>query len=102
MSRDAVIAAPDVDPLHLGRRAHGDARREESFTPHTSWSPYYKVEVLPIGDGANLVDVNGIPHQTIESTARRRRTESRYFAPYERAPPTHCIASLSSARGPGT
>jgi hypothetical protein len=53
-----------------------------------SWSPYYKIKVLPQREGQRLVDyqvtVNGIPHQTIESVARRRATEPLYFLPYAR------------------
>lgn len=56
----------------------------ETFTPGNSWSPYYKVELLTAMPGVKLLNVNGIPHQVIESMARRRRTEPVYFMPYQR------------------
>ena len=58
----------------------------ESLTPNTAWSPYYKVSVQKLAGGADAVSVNGIPHQTIESTSQRRTREPLYFAPYRRAP----------------
>src|SRR5205085_10707533 len=41
----------------------------ESFTPHTSWSPYYKIRATPEKAlGGNLkIDVNGVPHQIHQS-----------------------------------
>ncbi|MEA2461867.1 MAG: hypothetical protein QOH90_2044 [Actinomycetota bacterium] len=57
---------------------------KESLDPVASWSPYYKVTVLPKGVYYD-VHVNGIPHQAIESTEVRRRVEPIYFLPYERA-----------------
>jgi len=57
---------------------------KETFTPGNSWSPYYKVELLAAGPGVKLLNVNGIPHQVVESMARRRRTEPVYFMPYQR------------------
>ncbi|MGZ6963597.1 MAG: spermidine synthase [Acidimicrobiia bacterium] len=37
----------------------------ETFSPGTSWSPYYKIETTPSKQipGALLVNVNGLPHQ---------------------------------------
>jgi SAM-dependent methyltransferase len=58
----------------------------ESASPQTYWSPYYKVSVSTGSEGTYGVLVNGIPHQTIESIVERRDTEPLYFAPYERAP----------------
>jgi hypothetical protein len=55
----------------------------ESMAPNTSWSPYYKVSLDPYSGGRYRVSVNGIPHQEIESTSARRRTEPLYFAPYQ-------------------
>ncbi len=57
----------------------------ESLTAHTAWSPYYKVLARPIGGDSTQVWVNGIPHQLIESTSKRRAAEPLYFTPYERA-----------------
>jgi SAM-dependent methyltransferase len=56
----------------------------ESTSPNTYWSPYYKVWFGKNGD-VTYVFVNGISHQSIKSIADRRRTEPLYFAPYERA-----------------
>jgi spermidine synthase len=56
----------------------------ESITPGDSWSPYYKVTIFGQSPGVYQLYVNGIPHQTIESTAQRRETEPLYFRPYQR------------------
>jgi hypothetical protein len=56
----------------------------ESLTPGNSWSPYYKISVFRIGPGLTALNVNGIPHQRIESMADRRKTEPLYFVPYQR------------------
>lgn len=57
---------------------------KETLTPGNSWSPYYKITVLNAAPGVKLLNVNGIPHQVIESSARRKRTEPVYFLPYKR------------------
>jgi hypothetical protein len=57
---------------------------KESLTPGVSWSPYYKVSVIPVTPRASSLNVNGIPHQMIESLAERKRTEPVYFLPYQR------------------
>jgi SAM-dependent methyltransferase len=58
----------------------------ESTSRNTYWSPYYKVSLALDSAGQRNVLVNGIPHQSIESIALRRKTEPLYFAPYERSP----------------
>jgi len=57
----------------------------ESVHPGVSWSPYYKISLLdyPL-PGVRLLNVNGIPHQVIESMARRKKSEPLYFLPYQR------------------
>lgn len=56
----------------------------ETLDPHASWSPYYKVTTAAYPQaGVTRVDVNGIPHQAIESSDRRLATEPIYFTPYE-------------------
>jgi len=55
----------------------------ESFAAGNSWSPYYKIHLADNGDGTIGVNVNGIPHQIIESTAQRQASEPFYFLPYE-------------------
>jgi SAM-dependent methyltransferase len=59
----------------------------ESLVPEWSWSPYYKVTVRsPVDKPTQTnIDVNGIPHQTIESVEARREENPVYFVPYERA-----------------
>ncbi|MDP9225818.1 MAG: spermidine synthase [Actinomycetota bacterium] len=56
----------------------------ESLQPLTSWSPYYKISLQRGPHNSYDVAVNGIPHQSIESTALRRRLEPIYFVPYKR------------------
>jgi Spermine/spermidine synthase domain len=57
----------------------------ESFVPGDSWSPYYKVSLFDAKvAGIKGINVNGIPHQIIESTAQRRIREPVYFVPYQR------------------
>jgi hypothetical protein len=57
---------------------------KESFEPHLSWSPYYKIELTPQSNGMQSLSVNGIPHQMIESIAQRKRSEPIYLFPYKR------------------
>jgi spermidine synthase len=57
---------------------------KESLGSEYSWSPYYKIRVFEDGPGVYGLNVNGIPHQTIESRAERHRTEPWYFVPYQR------------------
>jgi SAM-dependent methyltransferase len=49
-----------------------------------AWSPYYRITWTE-REQVTLVNVNGIPHQTITTLATRRATEPTYFLPYERA-----------------
>ena len=58
----------------------------ESIVPYFSWSPYYKVAVTPPAAerGTYDINVNGIPHQSIQSVETRRATDTSYFLPYER------------------
>lgn len=59
----------------------------ESTTPNNLWSPYYKIALHPRLDPKfgifTDVYVNGVPHQRIESMARRQATEPFYFFPYQ-------------------
>ena len=61
---------------------------DESLEGSNSWSPYYKVTTIERGDpalgGTLLINVNGIPHQAVQSVETRRRNEPVYFVPYER------------------
>jgi len=60
----------------------------ESLSPSTFWSPYYKIEHQAVeksgGSPAINIDVNGIPHQSVQSTAERSKSEGLYFLPYRR------------------
>jgi SAM-dependent methyltransferase len=59
----------------------------ESTTSGLSWSPYYKVETSPppAARGGYEIDVNGIPHQSIQSVETRQKRSPVYFIPYQRA-----------------
>lgn len=56
----------------------------ETLNPMYSWSPYYKISVFTVAPGVQSLNVNGIPHQMIESIANRKKTEPVYFMPYQR------------------
>jgi len=56
----------------------------ESLGSGARWSPYYKITVISPKPGVQLLSVNGIPHQVIESVALRRADEPLYFVPYRR------------------
>src|SRR5207249_2917117 len=56
----------------------------ESPTASEIWSPYYQITLDYRSNGSISVLVNGIPHQTIESVAQRRRSVPLYFLPYAR------------------
>lgn len=57
----------------------------ESLNPRDSWSPYYKVSVFAVPHaGVKAINVNGIPHQMIESIEQRKKFEPVYFLPYQR------------------
>jgi hypothetical protein len=56
---------------------------KESLKPGESWSPYYRVTVEAVLPSVYELDVNGIPHQTIEPMERRRKTLPIYFMPYQ-------------------
>jgi len=55
----------------------------ESLNPNDSWSPYYKVTLIR-SPATNVIgiQVNGIPHQTIEPTSQRLASEPVYFLAY--------------------
>jgi len=73
----------------------------ESTSPRTYWSPYYKVSLRTGPEGTYDVQVNGIPHQWIDSTAQRFVTEPLYFAPYQRAPENRLNRVLVIGAGTG-
>ena len=54
----------------------------ESAVATDSWSPYYKIRLLPHPSGAITLLVNGIPHQTIDSAQRRLDEVPIYGLPY--------------------
>src|SRR5205085_511862 len=55
----------------------------ESLNPNDSWSPYYKVTLLrdPTHNVIGI-QVNGIPHQTIQPLKQRLASEPVYFLAY--------------------
>src|SRR2546421_7093637 len=56
----------------------------ESVVATNSWSPYYKIRLIPQTSGAITLLVNGIPHQTIEAASRKLDVVSIYGIPYTR------------------
>ena len=56
----------------------------ESAVATDSWSPYYKIRLIPQPSGAITLLVNGIPHQTIEAASRKLDVVSIYGLPYTR------------------
>jgi SAM-dependent methyltransferase len=66
-----------------------------------SWSPYYKVSVVNQGTFYR-VSVNGIPHQTITTAARRLQREPDYGAPYRRRKGRSLDRVLIVGAGTGT
>jgi SAM-dependent methyltransferase len=73
----------------------------ESTSPRTYWSPYYKVSVRTGAEGTYNIQVNGIPHQWIDSTDQRFAAEPLYFAPYQRAPENSLDRVLVIGAGTG-
>lgn len=57
---------------------------KQSFDPHLTWSPYYKIALFQTEPDVYDLEVNGVPHQWIESKANRKRNEPLYFVPYAR------------------
>lgn len=74
----------------------------ESLNPGDSWSPYYKVSVFAVQPpGVKSLNVNGIPHQMIESLATRKKLEPVYFLPYQRlrSNPLHDVLIIGAGNG---
>jgi hypothetical protein len=65
------------------------------------WSPYYEIS-LARHPGWTMVSVNGIPHQTIQPLARRRKTEPVYFEPYRLLRHNHLRDVLIIGAGNGS
>jgi SAM-dependent methyltransferase len=65
----------------------------ESEVSTDSWSPYYKIRLIPHPSGAVTLLVNGIPHQTIDSAERRLNDVPIYGLPYKysRATPSSVL-----------
>ena len=57
----------------------------QSLAPGSSWSPYYRVQVVDTS-AATLINVNGIPHQTMTTVEHRASTEPLYLVPYDLIP----------------
>ncbi len=77
----------------------------DSFTPGTTWSPYYRITVAQgtvQGHTFDAVAVNGIPHQTITDLALRRRLEPTYFEAYARVAGNPLDDVLVVGAGTGT
>jgi hypothetical protein len=57
-----------------------------SFSPHTLWSPYYRVTTRAGNDGSVAISVNGRPHQRIMPLEVMEATQTHRFEPYRHAP----------------
>ncbi|MDH5421504.1 MAG: spermidine synthase [Acidimicrobiia bacterium] len=64
----------------------------QTFTPGESWSPYYRVSVVPVSAGS-AINVNGIPHQVVVDIDERLAAEPIYARPYEiiSGPPSNVL-----------
>jgi hypothetical protein len=73
----------------------------ESLQRDTSWSPYYKITLHRGTADSYDLSVNGVPHQSIESTALRRQREPIYFVPYRRIKddPLHNVLIIGAGGG---
>jgi predicted membrane-bound spermidine synthase len=81
----AVLYGPSIRVLQVVALAGLVAvLLHETLNPMYSWSPYYKISVFTVAPGVQSLNVNGIPHQMIESIADRKKTEPVYFMPYQR------------------
>ena len=56
----------------------------ESMVPGYTWSPYYRVGAVAVGDGVHAIEVNGIPHQNIWPVDVLAEVEPLFATPYER------------------
>jgi spermidine synthase len=75
----------------------------ETVQPGISWSPYYKVKVQNANNGNTVhINVNGVPHQTIQTVAFRKRHGSVYIKPYKRLPNTGLDNVLIVGAGSGS
>jgi hypothetical protein len=88
----AVLFGRRLSPIQLAAViALAGLLVQESFIAYESWSPYYKVTLLPqshpdvAGQPPRIdINVNNIPHQSVTSVATRRFLEPIYFVPYQR------------------
>jgi SAM-dependent methyltransferase len=73
----------------------------ESLQRDASWSPYYKITLHQGSHHSYDLSVNGVPHQSIESTAVRRQREPIYFVPYKRInnEPLHNVLVIGAGGG---
>ncbi|MDP9331279.1 MAG: spermidine synthase [Actinomycetota bacterium] len=79
-----------------------------SFKGGVFWSPYYKIQMTQLDAGsqgpAYQIDVNGIPHQTMERSEVRQQREPIYFVPYQRidANPLRNVLIVGAGTGSDT
>lgn len=55
----------------------------QSLQSSERWSPYYRITFAPDSTGSIRVNVNGSPHQILQTNTERRETGSLYFVPYD-------------------
>ncbi|MFI2206652.1 spermidine synthase [Streptomyces sp. NPDC020192] len=60
----------------------------ETTTAGISWSPYYKIQLMPVTSttGGYRISANGVPHQSIAPLRVLMRKNSPYRQPYDRTP----------------
>jgi len=67
----------------------------QSLQSDERWSPYYRITFVTDTTGPTRVNVNGSPHQILQTNDERRATDSLYFAPYAwrsaEAPPENVL-----------
>jgi hypothetical protein len=76
----------------------------EALHGKTHWSPYYKIELNPIGPKGYVVSVNGVGHQTMVPTETKLAEQPFYLVPYTgvSAQPQHYHNALVIGAGTGT
>jgi SAM-dependent methyltransferase len=73
----------------------------ETLAPHVSWSPYYKIKTVDVGNSRTNIWVNGIPHQASQRVDDPRGMGLREM-PYQRAPGNALRNVLIIGAGNGT
>ena len=96
----AVVLLGPRPPVVLGAGALVVALTIECLSPGVSWSPYYKVHTVTHGNVTHVA-VNGVPHQSVTTTAKKVARDPEYLVPYERigANPLHDVLIVGAGTG---